>query len=214
MDWKFITHHLASGYIPMMIALILYFVILHAVGKKQTAGHVIASFIVCFYLIGILTMTGICLPGFYSPRIVYIPFVDMIRGPKDTVLNVLLFVPLGFFLPLLYDKYDRICKIALIGLLVSLSVEIAQMFGSGATDINDLITNTIGACLGYSFFTMLCKVIPKSWLKKIRVDGPHCYYEMLFFWFGSLLIMLTIQIPIFHTFFPALPGIEEMHEWK
>ena len=167
-----------------------------------------------FYLIGILTLTGICLRGSFSPRIVFIPFVDMIKGPKDTILNVLLFIPLGCFLPLLYEQYDSIGKIAFMGFLVSLSVEIVQMFGYGATDINDLITNTIGACLGFFIFTILYRMIPRSWLKLIRVEGTQCYYEPLFFWIASILVMLTVQIYIFHEFFPAKMGGGEIQEWK
>lgn len=181
MDWQFITHHLASGYIPVSVALVLYFILLYMMGKKQTFGHIIGSFVFCFYLVGKLTMTGVCIGGSFSPRIVYIPFLDMIRGPVDTVLNIFLFVPLGFMLPVLYRKYDRIGKIALVALLVSLSVEIAQMFGTGATDINDLIANTVGACLGFVLFRAVCKVIPKSWIKQTQVDGVQCYYELLFF---------------------------------
>ena len=214
MDWGFITHHLLSGYIPVMAALVFYFVILHLVKRKQNMGHIIASFVFCFYLIGILTMTGVCIKGAFSPRIVYIPFVDMIRGPVDTALNILLFVPLGFFLPILYEKYDRISKVVLVGFLVSLSVEIAQMFGTGATDINDLITNTIGACLGFGLYKLVHRAIPKSWIKNIRVEGSQCYYELLFFWIGSLLIMLTIQIHIFHALFAARITGGEIQEWK
>lgn len=214
MDWKFITHHLLSGYVPVMAALVLYFVVLYAIGKKQTVGHVIASFVFCLYLVGILTMTGICLKGSFSPRIVYIPFVDMIRGPKDTFLNVLMFIPMGFFLPVLYEKYDSIGKIALTGFFISLSIEIVQMFGYGATDINDLITNTVGACLGFCIYTIIYRIVPKSWIKKIRVEGPQCYFELLFFWIGSIMIMLTIQVHIFHAFFPAKMGTGEIQEWK
>lgn len=97
MDWQFVTHHLVSGYIPVAVALVLYFIFLHATGKKQTMGHIIISFVFCFYLVGMLTMTGVCIGGSFSPRIVYVPFVDMIRGPIDTALNILLFVPLVFF---------------------------------------------------------------------------------------------------------------------
>lgn len=214
MDWKFITHHLLSGYIPMLAASALYFIFLHMIGKKQTAAHVITSFIFNFYLIGILTLTGICLRGSFSPRIVFIPFIDMIRGPKDTILNVLLFIPLGCFLPLLYEKYDSIGKIAFMGFLVSLSVEIVQMFGYGATDINDLITNTIGACLGFFIFTILYRMIPRSWFKLTRVEGTQCYYEPLFFWIASISVMLTVQIYIFHRFFPAKMSGGEIQEWK
>ena len=214
MDLRFITHHLFSGYIPVMAALALYYFLLLVMGKKQTLGHIIVSFVFCLYLVGILTMTGVCMGDSFSPRIVYIPFVDMIRGPIDTALNILLFVPLGFFVPILYAKYDTIGKIALAGLLFSLSVEIAQMFGTGATDINDLITNTAGTCLGFGVYRLAYKVIPKSWIKRVRVDGSQCYYELLLFWFGSLLIMLTVQIRLFHAIFSAKITGGEMQEWN
>lgn len=135
MDWGFITHHLISGYIPVIAALLLYFIVLSLIGKKQSIARIIVSYVFCLYLVGILTMTGVCIRGSFSPRIVYIPFVDMVRGPVDTVLNILLFIPLGFFLPLLYEKYNNISKIAFAAVLISLSVEIAQMFGTGATDM-------------------------------------------------------------------------------
>ena len=214
MDWQFVIHHLVSGYIPVVVALVLYFILLFVMGKKQTMGHIIVSFVFCFYLVGILAMTGVCIGGSFAPRIVYLPFVDMIRGPVDTVLNIFLFVPLSFMLPILYRKYYRIGKIALVAFLVSLSVEIAQMFGTGATDINDLITNTVGACLGFVAFKLVYKVIPKSWIKQTQVDGVQCYYEMLFFWGGIVLIMLTIQIRFFHALFTANVPAGDMQEWK
>lgn len=213
MDLKFISHHLISGYIPMMVALLMYYTVLIVAKKKQTLAHIIVSFIFCFYLIGILTMTGNCLWGSFSPRIVYVPFVDMISGPKDTFLNMLLFVPLGLFLPLLYGKYDRLAKIAFAGFLISLSIEIAQMFGRGATDINDLITNTVGACLGYGVYKLLRKTIPDSWMKKIQVSGVQCYYEVPIFWMSSLLLMLTVQISIFHVLFAVSKPSGEIHVW-
>ena len=89
-------------------------------------------------------MTGIGKMKPFLPNIVLTPFPDII----DTILNVVLFLPLGFFLPLLYQKYNSISNVALTGFF-SLFVEIMQMFGRGATDINDLMTNTIGSCLGY-----------------------------------------------------------------
>lgn len=38
MDWKFITHHLVSGNIVVMAALVVYFIILRVIGKKQAIG--------------------------------------------------------------------------------------------------------------------------------------------------------------------------------
>lgn len=214
MDWEFAIPHLLSGFIPAAGALALYFIALHVIGKKQTISHIVASFVFCFYLIGVLTVTGVCLRATFSPNIVYIPFVDMIRGPMDTALNIFLFVPMGFFLPVLYEKYDKIGRVALVGFLISLSIEIAQMFGFGATDINDLITNTLGACLGYDIYKLLYRAIPNSWIKKIRVEGSQCYFELLFFWIGSLVLMLTIQLHIFDALFTAGMSGGEIQEWK
>lgn len=212
MDLVFVIHHLICGFIPMVAALLLYFVILHQIGKKQTAGHIFVSFIFCIYLIGVLTVTGICLRGSFSPTIVYIPFVDMIRGPLDTLLNILMLVPMGFFLPLLYEKYDKVTKVALVGFLISLSIEIFQLFG-GKTDINDLMTNTLGACLGFGIYLLAAKIIPKSWIKSVRVEGNQCYYELIIFWIGMVLLMLSIQVSIFHFLYPSGMDGGEIQVW-
>ena len=134
------------GYLFILPGAALYFLHLKRAGKRQQLLHIAAVFVFCYYLIGVLTMTGIGRLKAFAPRVVLIPFRDMVSGPIDTVLNIILFVPLGFFLPLLYRKYSRLGSIASIGFLFSLSIEIVQMFGRGATDINDLITNTAGAC--------------------------------------------------------------------
>lgn len=138
-------------------------------------------------------MTGIWFRRAFSPRIVYIPFVDMIRGPIDTILNVFLLIPLGLFLPLLYDEFDKVGKMFLTGFLILLSVEIIQMFGCGATDINDLITNTIGACVGYCVYKVVEKCIPPKWIGIFRISGKNGYVELISFWFGTVIMMLTVQ---------------------
>ena len=94
-------------------------------------------------------------------------------------------------------------KIALAGFLISASVEVVQMFGCGATDINDLIANTVGACLGFCIYKMLCRIIPESYLEKIQVDGLQCIYELVIFWLCTLLVMITIQPQIYHALFTA-----------
>ena len=151
-----------SGYVFIVPVLLLYFLYLKKTGKKQSLFHVVTVFLFCYYLFGVLTVTGI---GYTSkmrfhPRISLIPFLGMITGPIDTMLNIILFFPLGFFLPLLYKKYHHIAPVVLSGFLFSLSVEIVQMFGWGASDINDLITNTVGACLEYFIYCLLLNIMP------------------------------------------------------
>lgn len=190
-----------SGYIFVVPAILLYFLCLNKSEKKQTLSHIIAISIFCYYLIGILTMTGIGRLKLFSPRIVFIPFLDMISDPKDTLLNVLLFVPLGFFLPLLYKKYNCVGNIVLTGFLFSLSIEIVQMFGRGSTDINDLIANTVGACSGFFMYKLLPKSIRKNFRRRIQTHNINAGIEVLLFWTYSFVIMITIQPLLIHRLF-------------
>ena len=203
MDWELCAKHLICGYIPAAAALTLLFILLNSTGKKRTPGHILVSFVFCFYLVGILTMTGIWYLGSFAPRIVLIPFLDMIRSPLQTALNVLLFIPLGLFLPLLYRNCERIGKVLLVGFLVSLSVEALQMFGCGTSDVNDLITNTIGAGLGFALWKLLCVVIPGSRLKTIRIEGAQTRAELILLCAISLAAMLTVQPLLYHAWFSA-----------
>lgn len=182
-----------SGYIFVVPGIVLYFWCLKKSEKKQTPIHIATVFVFCYYLIGILTMTGIGKLKSFSPEIVLIPFLDMISGPIDTVLNIVLFVPLGFFLPLLYKKYSRISNIALTGFLFSLSIEIVQMFGRGSTDINDLITNTVGASLGYFIYKWFVRIARKEVLAKFQNNKINDEIEVLLFIAYSFVIMVTIQ---------------------
>lgn len=123
------------------------------------------------------------------------------KGPIDTILNVFLFVPRGLFLPLLYDEFDKVGKILLTRFIISLSVEIIQVFGCGATDINDLITNTIGACIGYGVYKVMEKCIPEKRIGVFRISGWNGYFELIGFWLGTVIMMLDVQPLLFHRFF-------------
>lgn len=78
-----------------------------------------------------------------------IPIVTMPGDLKEPLLNVILFMPLGFILPILWKRFQSVKNIIIAGLSLSLFIEILQIFTYRATDINDLITNTIGTLVGY-----------------------------------------------------------------
>ena len=201
MDLIQIMQRSMSGYIFVIPGLLLYFLRLMKCNKKQTPAHIISAFVFCYYLIGVLTMTGIGKIKNFSPRLVLIPFLDMISGPMDTALNVFLFIPFGFFLSLMYRKYNHIGKIALTGVLFSLAIEFVQMFGRGSTDINDLITNTVGTCLGYCLYILLSKLTRNKFINKFQAIGINECKEILFFVIYTFVIMITIQPFVIHTFF-------------
>lgn len=190
-----------SGYVFIVPVLIFYFLYLKKSKRKQSSFHIFAVFLFYYYLFGILTVTGIGYTSTMSfrPKISLIPFFDMISGPVDTILNVVLFVPLGFFLPLLYKKYCCIKTVVLTGFLFSLSVEIFQMFGWGSTDINDLITNTVGVCVGYWVYYLLSKVLPDNLRKKFQSKNANDMVEVFWFAIYTFIVMVTIQPWVIHN---------------
>ena len=68
----------------------------------------------------------------------------------EIFLNILLFVPLGFLVPIQSEGFRKSWKILLLGLGFSMFIECAQfVLHMGCFDTADLIHNTAGAGIGY-----------------------------------------------------------------
>lgn len=105
----------------------------------------------------------------FDTNINLVPFAYMFSDYGNSLLNVLLFVPLGVFLPVFWKRYRSFFRTALFGLLFSLTIELLQLLTLRATDINDLITNTTGTILGWCLGRILLKLFPSirpSWKVK------------------------------------------------
>ena len=111
---------------------------------------------ICYFLFSCYLSVVYVLVG--MPNITYIrpevnlnlvPVIGMIHDWKNSILNVLLFIPMGAMLPILWDKYRHLKNTLLFGCAVSATIEFSQMLTFRATDVNDLITNTLGSVLGY-----------------------------------------------------------------
>ena len=88
-----------------------------------------------------------------------IPFLPMITDIRNTILNVFLFVPMGILLPFLWKKYQSGKNTVLCGFAFSFAIELLQIFTYRATDVNDIIANTMGTVLGYCIFYIASCVI-------------------------------------------------------
>lgn len=70
--------------------------------------------------------------------------------------NVLLFIPTGAILPIVYPKLDSFWKVFRVGFLMSLAIEAAQLlFYLRTTDVDDLILNCLGVAIGYAIYRRL-----------------------------------------------------------
>lgn len=67
--------------------------------------------------------------------------------------NVLVFVPFGALLPALREKRMGFGKTVLLSFELSLLIEISQLIlRVGSCDVDDMILNTLGGCIGYGLY--------------------------------------------------------------
>lgn len=77
------------------------------------------------------------------------------------VANLVMFVPLGFLLPLAFQKKRSFWQVTLTLALFSFAIEFTQYFIGRSADIDDLMLNTAGGILGYLFFIAFAKLSGK-----------------------------------------------------
>lgn len=144
----------------------------------------------------------------------YIPFVETIKMFQDNFMgignaiynimgNILLFVPLGFFIPLLFKNKNKIVNIVLYGFCASLAIEIIQLSTAiNVTDIDDIIFNTLGAVLGFFTFNIFYYIIKETKLRELirkvtsKFDGNLVALSIkpLGTMLGAILIFIIITI--------------------
>ena len=80
----------------------------------------------------------------------------------QTAANVVMFVPLGFLLPVAFPKMRNLWKVTLTLALLSFAIEFTQYFTGRSADIDDLMLNTLGGLLGCLFFFVVSKLFRKN----------------------------------------------------
>ncbi|PRR82472.1 VanZ like family protein [Clostridium luticellarii] len=81
-----------------------------------------------------------------------VPFSSTSGGIVTHAANSVMFMPFGFLLPFIWRQFRSSLKVACTGLFFSLAIELSQLLNMRATDIDDLIMNTLGAFLGWMVF--------------------------------------------------------------
>jgi glycopeptide antibiotics resistance protein len=95
-----------------------------------------------------------------SPWTGQINFIPLLTADITMVPNVIMLVPGGFLLPLLFRHATSPSRAALMTAAASLSVEATQLLSyivlnnGRAVDVNDLIANTLGGLAGYALVVL------------------------------------------------------------
>ena len=161
---------------------------------KPAIPHMLASYLFCFVLLSILTAIGI--PGVnyleFSPQTNFVPFIDIHTNSLQYMQNILLFIPFGFLLPLLWKRFEKIIPTIIFGALFSLSIEAIQIFCPRITDIDDLLMNTAGTIIGYFLFIITKRVFPKISVFSAD-DSNHWKGEPYLYFALAWLVMFLIE---------------------
>lgn len=147
-------------------------------------------------------------------RINMIPLVETIRmltngwntgySYYQVIANVVLFMPLGFLLPLLFEDIRSWKKISIYGCLTSVIIEVTQIFTwMNVSDIDDVIFNTLGALLGYACYLIFTKLLYrfnlKNFVDKLMITSTSNLWKKSVIPF-SLMITVSIVVSVYNYF--------------
>ncbi|PPA93485.1 VanZ family protein [Brevibacillus laterosporus] len=69
--------------------------------------------------------------------------------------NILVFMPLGFFLPMLFARFASVNRVFLFAFITSLLFEIGQyLYMLGSFDVDDILLNSVGALCGFGCYRL------------------------------------------------------------
>ena len=101
---------------------------------------------------------------FYTAKY-YVTGTDRLRYTQENLVgNILLLIPLGIFLPLIFFKISNFKSIIRDSFLISFTPELIQLFTVlGSFDVDDILLNISGAALGFGILLLL---------KETRLQNP------------------------------------------
>lgn len=93
-----------------------------------------------------------------------IPFrtimLDIQYNLKHVILNIIVFIPIGFLLPIVFPARNKFLKSLIIFLIMIIGIELIQRISYlGIFDIDDIFLNIIGCLIGYASFLVFDLVV-------------------------------------------------------
>ena len=173
-----IEAYVTLGIIFIAIISVLYLPILFKLKKKGISplrqlgylGLFCSIFLIVYATILFMPITFT--PETHTLNLVPFNFTDFNQFVVEKVPNIMLFIPLRFFMPIVFKSTRKFYKTALISFVITFSIEFFQYFIGRSSDIDDIITNLLGAIIGYGIFFIVNKIFKnqKWWNKLIKND--------------------------------------------
>lgn len=163
-----LLYELLCSMVPFLMAVLFFGRLQGREGRPFSRGRYGLLMLFALYIVAVLhvTGTGTVYDGVHAlrhlrGRVNLIPFSREI-DPLGYFLNVVMFLPFGFFLPLLWKPQGTLLRTALWSLAFSALIEVSQLLSFRGTDVDDLIMNTAGGVLGV--------LLSRAWAGFFRVS--------------------------------------------
>ena len=143
-----------------LVSLPLAVVLLYFYDRERLRERWLWVVLLVLYLNAMYILVGV--PEYvyitWDPDLNWIPLQNFVHSNViGMVLNVVMFVPLGFLLPACFSRYRKWHRTLIAGFLTSLTVECIQLFTFRVTDVDDLLMNTLGAVIGFVLAKLLLR---------------------------------------------------------
>lgn len=173
---EFISEHLPAVLLATLIfAGVRWMMIRRGKLRRRSAPHEAAVVVFACYAAVVLSLTFLPLPFWrfmFSPSPSHYDFnstlLAMLRGEYTTgewgmtmfIANVLMFVPLGFLMPILWRQ--TWWQTLLTALAATLCIELIQPFFDRSFDVDDILLNFAGGVIG-----LLLSAVPRALCPKL-----------------------------------------------
>ena len=162
-DLVLIVYEFITVMFPAMVIIVTFYKQYKKQNNIKNCWYIVLLMVFSVYLFGVYHYTGA--GTIYDAKLYgmelkanqlnLIPFSDTEIDFVAYGLNVVLFIPLGFLLPLIWSNFNKSKLICIAGTSLSVVIEFSQLLNNRRTDVDDLILNTIGAMFGLMMFRML-----------------------------------------------------------
>lgn len=187
---------LIKGYITLFAAFIAATIILYlpisSILKKKGVGIIRQSsclfLFFSLFLVVFATIILFNLPISFNPerRILNLQPLQWVweenikqRIVEEIRPNIMIFIPLGFFIPIVFLRMRKFYTTVLAIFAVTFCIEFFQYFIGRSCDIDDLIANLLGGTVGYGIYKVLsCFFKRNSWWNKFIGGQPSISTEI------------------------------------